>query len=142
VRQGKKRFSSFYNLFFSSFFYCFLVKKSHFKKEKVNYLISVLANEFLYISTHSPRDGAVFVLRAVVGSVGVDAPPEEGPAAVAGDGAVVDVVVGNVAAALTAHLPDKLGPLARFLLLTSVAAAATAAAAAAGRARHRVVVHF
>ena len=55
------------------------------------------------------RDGAVLVLGAVVGGAGVDAAPEKRPAAVAGDGAVVDVVIGHIPADLTGHFPNELG---------------------------------
>ena len=55
------------------------------------------------------RDGARAVLVAAVGCVAVDAATEEGAARVAGDGAVVDVVVGDVAAHLAGHLADEFG---------------------------------
>ena len=75
-------------------------------------------------------DGTGLALGAVVRGVGVDAAPEEGSAAVAGDGPVVHVVVGRVAAHLALHLPDELRPLPLRLL-------GTAAAAAGGRRRRR-----
>ena len=56
-------------------------------------------------------DRAVLALRAVVGRARVDAPPEEGPAAVTGDGAVMDMVVGHVPAHLARDFSDELGPL-------------------------------
>ncbi len=59
-----------------------------------------------------PRDGAGARLRAVVGRARVDGAAEEGAAAVAGDSAVVDVVVGHVAAHRAGHLADELGALA------------------------------
>ena len=75
-----------------------------------------------YWPTRSLSNGTSLALGAVVGRIRVDAASEEGPAAVARDGPVVDVVVGGVSAHLTLHLANELGPLPPGLLGAAAAA--------------------
>ena len=73
--------------------------------------------------SRSLSDFALLILAAVKRSIGGNATAEERPAAVAHDGAVVDVVIGGVVANLAANFPYKLGPFSLwFFSLAAIAA--------------------